>query len=145
VTEIPGSVGEYAVPGVGYCDAQGLPNSNRWTSERYFSCWSALRPPYMRMSMLETYQACPSEHVAAGPTDKRQVWSSWEGSSDAIPTDFFLAPVASRSQTIGSGFPNENGVAMCPVAGSIVFTQFEPVRRTQVNVTVEDFRLEPKG
>lgn len=144
VTEISGSVGESAVPGVGYCDAEGLPNSNRWTSERYFSCWSALRAPFTRMSMLETYQACPSEHGAVVAPVKKLVWSAWAGSSDAIPTDFFLVPVATRSQTIGSGFPNENGVAMCPVAGSIVFTQFEPVRRTQVSLTVADFRLEPK-
>jgi hypothetical protein len=99
--------------------------------------------PLSRMSVWETYQACPSEHVAAGAPEKKLVWSTWEGSSDAVPTDFFLVPVATRSQTIGSGFPNENGVAMCPVAGTIVITQFEPVRRTQVNVTVEDFRLEP--
>jgi hypothetical protein len=144
VTEISNSMGEFAVPGVGYCDAEGLPNSNRWTSERFFTCWSAVRMPYMRMSMLETYQACPSEHVDAGVPEKKQLWSAWAGSSDAIPTDYFLVPVATLSQTIGSGFPNEKGVAMCPVGGSLVFTQFEPVRRTQVSLTVQDFRLEPK-
>lgn len=143
VTEVPASAGEVNVPGFGYCEASGLPNSKRGGAG-YIACRSPLRMPLTSMRVRDTYQPCPSDHRADVPEETRTVWSNWEGSSDRIATDLFLVPVAVRNEMFGNSFVTEKGVAMCPVRASLTFTQYAPVRRTERSLTVEGFQLQPQ-
>ena len=111
----------------------------------YLACRSALRMPLESMRVRVSYLTCPSDHVGAGPEWKRTWWSNWEGSSEAMAPALFLVPVVSRNQGIGNSFWSFDGVAMCPQQTALTFTRYEPVRRTQVSVTIPDYRLAPEA
>jgi hypothetical protein len=97
------------------------------------------------MRVRVSYLPCPADQSGHNTEETRTIWSNWEGSTDAMPTDLFLVPVANRNEMIESGFPDENGVALCPERATLTFTRYQPVRRTQIGVTIPDYRLKLGG
>jgi hypothetical protein len=97
------------------------------------------------MRVRTTYLPCPADHSGNTTEETRTTWGSWEGSSDRIATNLFLVPMASRNEMIERGFVSDHGVALCSERVTLMFTRYQPVGRTQVGVTLEDYRLTGDG
>ena len=134
---VPISAQRFAIPGQGDCQATSNDQSEKFAGRALFSCRSAFHKPQITQISAEWSDApCPTSQdeldYVGGP--------EWMGLSDSEPADFGIDPVKSSFIGLGTQFKEHQGKHLC-AGHSFTLTEYQPERRMQATLTVENVQL----
>jgi hypothetical protein len=130
---------DFSVPDFGICSPDGDPETAQLRGLR---CRFALHPPeltYVTASWADG--PCSLAGIAPAPGVQGD---AWVGSLDHAPAEFGISPISTPSIAISNAikpYPARSEQReLCP-GSPLTFTQYQPVRRMQFELTIPGFRL----
>jgi hypothetical protein len=134
---VPISAQRFTIPGQGDCQATSNDQGDKFAGRAFFSCRSAFHKPQITQISADWSDApCPAAQdeldYVGGP--------EWMGLSDSEPAEFGIDPVKGSFIGLGTSFKEHTGKHLC-AGHSFTLTEYQPERRMQATVTVEDVQL----